>query len=196
MVLYILGGDNMEDAQIVDLYWERNEYALIKTSEKYGKLCFSVAFNILNNHEDSEECVNDTYLEAWEAMPPHRPNFLSAFLAKITRNNAIIRIRFLNRKKRKSIQTDILLSELDECLPSDKSAEDKFDETYVAEIISKYLYSVSQNKAAIFVFRYFFCYSIEDLSAKTGYSQNKITSMLFRMRNELKNQLEKGGINI
>lgn len=186
----------MEDSQIVDLYWERNESALTKTAEKYGKICFSVAYNILNNHEDSEECVNDTYLEAWEAMPPQRPNLLSAFLAKITRNNAINRVRFLNCKKRRSNQTDILLSELEDCLPSNKSAEDKFDEAYVADIISKYLCSISKNKATIFVFRYFFCYSIEELSTKTGYSQNKITSMLFRMRGELKILLEKGGIRI
>ncbi len=129
-------------------------------------------------------------------MPPHRPVSLSAFLAKITRNNAINRIRFNNRKKRKNVGLDILISELQDCLPSDNSAEDKFDEAYVAEIISKYLYSVSKNKAAIFVFRYFFCCSIEELSAKTGYSQNKITSMLFRMRNELKTKLEEGGIKI
>lgn len=186
----------MEDSQIVDLYWERNESALTKTAEKYGKFCFSVAYNILNNHEDSEECVNDTYLEAWEAMPPQRPNLLSAFLAKITRNNAINRVRFLKRKKRRSNQTDILLSELEDCLPSNKSAEDKFDEKYVADIISKYLSSISKNKATIFVFRYFFCCSIEELSQKTGYSQNKIASMLFRMRGELKIQLEKGGIKI
>lgn len=115
----------MEDSQIVDLYWKRNESALTKTAEKYGKFCFSVAYNILNNHENSEECVNDTYLEVWEAMPPQRPNLLSAFLAKITRNNAINRVRFLNRKKRRSNQTDILLSELEVCLPSNKSAEDK-----------------------------------------------------------------------
>lgn len=186
----------MEDSQIVDLYWERSELALKKTAEKYGKLCFSVAYNILNNHEDSEECVNDTYLEAWEAIPPQKPNILSAFLAKITRNNALNRIRFLKRKKRRNGQTDILLSELEDCLPSNKSAEDKFDEAYVADIISKYLSSVSKSKAAIFVYRYFFCCSIEELSAKTGYSQSKIASMLFRMRGELKNQLEKGGVKI
>lgn len=186
----------MEDSQIVDLYWERNESALTKTAEKYGRFCFSVAYNILNNHEDSEECVNDTYLEAWEAMPPQRPKLLSAFLAKITRNNAINRVRFLKRKKRKGDKTDILLSELEDCFPSNKSAEDKFDEAYVAGIISKYLSDVSKNKAAIFVFRYFFCYSIEELSAKTGYSQSKVASILFRMRGELKIQLEKGGIKI
>lgn len=89
----------MDDSRIVDLYWERNESALTKTAEKYGKFCFSVAYNILNNHEDSEEHANDTYLEAWEAIPPQRPNLLPAFLAKITRNNAINRVRFLNRKK-------------------------------------------------------------------------------------------------
>lgn len=115
----------MEDSQIVDLYWKRNESALTKTAEKYGKFCFSVAYNILNNHENSEECVNDTYLEVWEAMPPQRPNLISAFLAKITRNNAINRVQFLNRKKRRSNQTDILLSELEVCLLSNKSAEDK-----------------------------------------------------------------------
>lgn len=135
-------------------------------------------------------------MEAWEAMPPQRPNILSAFLTKITRNNAINRIRYLKRKKRRGNETDILFSELEDCLPSNKSAEDKLDETYVANIISEYLSNVSKNKAAIFVFRYFFCCSIEELSVKTGYSQSKIASMLFRMRGELKIQLENGGIKI
>lgn len=186
----------MEDCQIIDLYWERDEFAITKTAEKYGNLCFSIAYNILNNHEDSEECVNDTYWEAWEAMPPQRPNLLSAFLVKIARNNAINRVRFLKRKKRKSNKANILLSELEDCLPSDKSAEDKFNEAYVVDIISKYLSGLPKSKASIFVFRYFFCYSVEELSVKTGYSQSKITSMLFRMRDELKIQLEKGGLKI
>lgn len=186
----------MEDNQIVDLFWERRETAISETAKKYGKLCFSVAQNILNNHEDSEECVNDTYLEAWNAIPPQRPTVLSAFLAKITRNNALSRIRFLNQKKRKNGKTDVLLSELENCLPSNKSAEDKFDEAYVAEIINKYLSGISKCKASIFVFRYFFCYSIEEISEKTGYSQNKITSMLFRMRGELRKQMIKGGVEL
>lgn len=186
----------MEDNRIIDLYWERNENALTQTAEKYGKLCYSIAFNLLNNNEDSEECVDDTYLSAWNLMPPQRPAFLSAFLAKITRNNAFNRIKYSKRKKRSNSQPDILLSELEECLPSNQSADESLNESYVAELISNYLRSISKNKATLFIFRYFFCYSIDELSAKSGYTKEKITSMLYRMRCELKIKLKEGGVEI
>ena len=184
----------MEDAQIVGLFWERSESGITELAAKYGGLCFRVAYNILENREDSEECVNDTYMSAWESIPPHKPLALSAFAAKLTRNNALNRRRFAARGKRGGGRADVLISELGECVPSADTAEERFDEAYAAAIIGGYLRSVSETKAAIFVHRYFFCCPVEELSARTGYSTAKITSMLFRMRKELRSRLEKGGV--
>lgn len=186
----------MEDVQIVELFWERSERGLTELAAKYGGLCFRVAYNILENREDSEECVNDTYMSAWETIPPHRPSTLSSFAAKLTRNNALNRRRFLRREKRGGGRAELLISELNECVSSENTAEEKFDEAYAAAIIGEYLRSVSGSKAAVFVHRYFFCCTIEELSARTGYSEAKITSMLFRMRNELRKRLEKGGVEL
>ena len=111
----------MEDNQIVDLYWARSEHAISATAEKYGKYCYSIAFNILHSGQDSEECVNDTYLRAWESMPPMRPTRLSAFLGKITRNLSLDRFRRDNAGKRGKGEVPLALEELQECLPADKN---------------------------------------------------------------------------
>lgn len=186
----------MEDAQIVGLFWERSERGLTELAAKYGGLCFRVAYNILENREDSEECVNDTYMSAWETIPPHKPLSLSSFVTKITRNNALNRRRFAGREKRGGGRAEALISELGECVPSADTAEERFDEAYAAAIIGEYLRSISETKAAVFVYRYFFCCSVGELSARTGYSEAKLTSMLFRMRRELRICLEKGGVEL
>lgn len=186
----------MNDNEIIELYWNRSEVAIKKTAEKYEKYCYAIAHNILCNSEDSEECVNDTYLHAWNAMPPHRPNMLSAFLGKITRNIALNRYKHLKRKKRHGEQMAILLSELDECIECDQGVEAEIDNALIARTISDYLYSVPRINSAVFIQRYFFCNSIDDLSKHFNFSNSKITSMLYRMRGELKIILIKEGIEI
>ncbi len=186
----------MDDHQIIDLYWNRNELAISSTAEKYGGYCYTVADNILHSKEDSDECVNDTWLNAWNCIPPQRPNILSSFLAKITRNLAFNRYNFLRRKKRGGGELDILLSELDDCVAARDNVEKGYDEVRTAEVITAFLKEQPKQNAALFVQRYFFCRSISELKKLTGWSQSKITSILYRMRIQLKEQLEKEGITL
>lgn len=191
-----MGGDFLNDNEIIELYWNRSEIAVKKTAEKYGNYCYTIAHNILCNPEDSDECLNDTYLNAWNAMPPHRPNMLSAFLGKITRNIALNRYKHQKRKKRCGEQMAMLLSELDECIECSNRVEDEIENALVARTISDYLYSVPKINSALFIQRYFFCNSIDDLSKRFKFSNSKITSMLYRMRGELKIILSKEGVEI
>lgn len=184
----------MEDEQIIGLYWDRSELAITRTAEKYGGYCFSIADNILHSREDSDECVNDTWLNTWNSIPPQRPNIFSAFLAKITRSLALNRYNYLRRKKRGGGQLDLLLSELDDCVASAYSVERGFDEKKTTEIINDFLRELPKTHSALFVQRYFFCRPIEELKRMSGWSQSKITSMLYRMRIQLKERLEREGI--
>ena len=184
----------MEDAQIVDLYWERNEYALIKTSEKYGKLCFSVAFNILNNHEDSEECVNDTYLKAWETIPPRAPNKLSAYLGKITRNLALGKYRYNNRKKRGEGVNAEVLEELTECIAASENTEDAVEEKLLVDVLNSFLRELPGERRKMFLQRYWYMNSIKEIAAECSVSESKVKMTLLRVRAELKQRLESEGI--
>lgn len=135
----------MDDKQIVDLYWERSETAISETSKKYGKYCRYIAFNILRNDEDSEECVNDTYLRAWNSIPPNRPSVLKTFLGKITRNLSLDRYELLNAKKRNDGQMPLIFDEIQECIPSLDSTEN-----IVEEIATEYGMSESKIKMSLF----------------------------------------------
>lgn len=186
----------MEDDQIIELYWSRSELAISSTAEKYGGYCYAIADNILHSREDSAECVNDTWLNAWNSMPPHRPNILSAFLAKITRSLAFNRYNFLRRKKRGGGELDLLLSELDDCVVSPYSVERGYDEARTAEVIGAFLKELPQTHSALFIQRYFYCRSAKELKRLTGWSDSKIASMLYRMRLQLRERLEKEGITL
>ena len=135
----------MDDKQILDLYWERSEAAISETSKKYGKYCRYIASNILHNDEDSEECVNDTYLRAWNSIPPNRPSVLKTFLGKITRNLSLDRYELLNAKKRKGGQMSLIFDEIQECIPSLDSTEN-----IVEEIATEYGMSESKIKMSLF----------------------------------------------
>ena len=113
----------MDDKRIVDLYWERSETAISETAKKYGRYCHYIAFNVLHNDEDSEECVNDTYLNAWNSMPPHRPSVLKTFLGKLTRNISLNKYKQLTAEKRGNGQMPLIIDELHECLPATESTE-------------------------------------------------------------------------
>ena len=184
----------MDDDKIIDLYWDRSEVAISHTANKYGRYCHYISYNILYNVEDAEECVNDTYLGAWESMPPQRPNNLSTFLGKITRNLSLNRYKFYNAKKRGLGQIELVLSELDDCIPAPDNVAQATDEMILVESIDCFLYNQSDIKQKIFVRRYWYLHPIKNIAEQFEMTENKVTSMLFRMRNELRLYLEKEGI--
>lgn len=184
----------MEDREIIGLYWERSEEAVSATAEKYGGYCRAIAYNILRSDADAEECVNDTYLGAWNAIPPGKPENLAAFLGKITRNTALNRRRQAKTKKRGGGQVELALSELEECVPAVISVEQSMEDSALTAILDRFLYAQEQPKRNIFIRRYWYLSPIRDIAREYGMSQSKVKSMLFRMRKELKATLEKEDI--
>lgn len=186
----------MNDKQIVDLYWERSESALSETANKYGRYCHYIAFNILHNNEDSVECVNDTYLRAWNSMPPHRPNMLSTFLGKITRNLSLNRYEQYTAEKRGFGQTALVLDELENCIPATADVEQIIDETALVEALNRFLASLPKETQKVFMRRYWYLSPIKEIADEYGISESKVKMMLLRSRNNLKMLLEKEGIAI
>ena len=186
----------MKDDEIVTLYWERNEKAIAATEERYGSYCHSIAVNILHNTEDARECVNDTWLGAWKSIPPHRPNRLSVYLGKITRNLSLNRLKHYTAEKRGLGQGELVLSELEECIPGKNSVEQLIEEIDLAKSINRFLYAQPRQKRNIFIRRYWYLCPVRDIAASFGMSESKVTSLLFRMRNELRTHLEKEDIYI
>ena len=186
----------MKDHGIIDLYWERNETAIVRTSEKYGGYCHTISYNILNNDEDAEECVNDTWLGAWKSMPPQRPNNLATYLGKITRNLSLNRLKQYTTEKRSGSQTVLALSELEDCISSSTTVEQIAEEEALVDSINRFLYAQPKQKRNIFIRRYWYLYSIRDIAGTYEMSESKVASMLFRMRSELKTHLEKEGISL
>ena len=140
----------MEDTAIIELYWARNEDALTQTDKKYGPMCRSLAFNILSDRQDSEECVNDTWHRAWDTMPPQRPDSLRAYLGRIVRNLSISRLRKRTAQKRGG-GLDVMLSELEDCLPAASGVEDKLESRELAAAISRWLRTLSPDDRVLFV---------------------------------------------
>jgi RNA polymerase sigma-70 factor (ECF subfamily) len=184
----------MDDQQIIDLYWARSENAISETAEKYGKYCHTIAYHILHNDEDSEECVNDTYLRAWEAMPPQRPHRLSAFLGKITRNLSLDRYKRLAAEKRGSGQVPLALDELLDCVPTGDSAEKTADDLALTESLNRFLGTLSVDSRRIFLRRYWYLTPVKEIAAEASISESKVKMSLLRSRKELKKFLEKEGI--
>ncbi|MDE7297604.1 MAG: sigma-70 family RNA polymerase sigma factor [Lachnospiraceae bacterium] len=184
----------MKDDEIIDLYWERKETAIAATAEKYGKYCHSISYNILHDNEDAEECVNDTWLGAWKSMPPQRPERLSAYLGKITRNLSLNQLKQYAAEKRGLGQAEAALSELEDCIPAETGVEQAIDEMVLAESINQFLREQPEQKRNIFIRRYWYLCPIRDIAENYGMSESKVTSLLFRMRNKLKAHLEKEGI--
>ena len=184
----------MRDHEIIEMYWARNENAIAATAEKYGNYCHTIAYNILHNREDAEECSNDTYLGAWNSIPPQRPNRLSIYLGKITRNLALNRYKRYTAEKRGHGQAELALSALEACLSSEMTVEHDAEENELAAAIDRFLYSKPKLNRNIFVRRYYHLYAIRDIADTYGMSESNVASLLFRMRNELKRFLEKEGI--
>ncbi|MBQ7810085.1 MAG: sigma-70 family RNA polymerase sigma factor [Clostridia bacterium] len=184
----------MEDAKIIELFFSRSEEAITETASKYGKLCFSISGNILGNNEDSEECVNDTYLALWNCIPPQKPSNLMAFISKIVRNLSLKKLDYNLAKKRDSSVTHSL-SELEEILP-DKAISNKFSDDEIGRILSNFLKNEKADSRNVFIRKYWYFDSVEDISKRYKFSESKVKSMLFHTRNRLKKYLIKEGVRI
>lgn len=186
----------MDDKQIVDLYWERSETAISETAKKYGRYCHYIAFNILYNDEDSEECVNDTYLNAWNSMPPHRPSVLKTFLGRLTRNLSLNKYKLLTARKRGRGQIPLVIEELHECLPTAGNTERVVDDIVLADVFNCFLASLPVERRRIFMRRYWYLSPVKEIADDYSISESKVKMSLLRSRGELKHLLEKEGISI
>ncbi len=183
----------MEDKQIVEMYWQRNETAIVESRTKYGAYCGTIANNILHSKEDSEECVNDTWLRAWRSMPPEKPGRLSAFLGKITRNLAIDRYRSNKSKKYGGGQVALCLDELGECIGEEHPIEDRIA---LKELINAFLTGLTDKNRDIFLLRYWYMMPVGEISRKYDVSEGAVKMILQRIRSKLKDYLEKEGVGI
>lgn len=183
----------MDDFQIMELYWQRSEEAIVQTEEKYGPYCYAIARNILETPQDTQECINDTWLAAWNAMPPRRPKILATFLGKITRNLSLDRWRSLHRQKRGGGEVALALEELEGCLSSGDTPEDQLQRKELSQAINAFLATLPQSERQVFLCRYWYLDPIGQISRYTGFSQSKIASMLHRTRKKLAEYLEKEG---
>ena len=184
----------MDDLRIIELYFNRDEQAIKETDTKYGKLCHSIAYNILNNHEDSEEWVNDTYVSVCNTIPPTRPHNFMSFICKIARNLSLKRLEFMKRKKR-SAEIILSLDELAAVLPDERYAPDVSDED-VGKLISKFLRSQEEYVRNVFIRKYFYFDSIREIAKCYSFTESKVKNMLFYTRNKLKDYLIKEGVEI
>ncbi len=183
----------MTDETIVNLYWKRDQTAVEQTQLKYEKFLTGIAYNVLYNHEDSMECVNDTYMGAWKAMPPHRPAILSAFLAKITRRGAIDMVRMRTRGKRVPSEYTTSLAELEECLSNGDTPEAKVEENLLKDLLNQYLKTLPESHRNLFIGRYFYMDSLKTAAEYCGMTEAKAKMVLYRTRQKLKEYLEKEG---
>ena len=185
----------MEDAQIIALYNKRSENAIVESDKKYGSYCFSVANNILNDREDSRECVNDTWLKTWSVIPPQYPERLKLFFAKITRNLSLDRLRTRSRIKRGAGETAMVLEELGECI-SDNNVESDLDFKILAAVINDFLRNIPKRERRMFLQRYFFVESIGKIAKRFGITENACAVILCRTRSKLKKFLEQKGFSV
>ena len=186
----------MEDEEIYQLYWKRNEQAITATHEKYGGWCQGIAYRILNAREESEECVSDTYFTVWNLIPPQKPRIFRAWLGKITRNLALDRYRYLTAEKRGGTETALALEELNSCVSGVQTPEGQLDAKEVTLVIRAFLDGQPEPQRSIFLRRYWHMSSIRDIAAAYSMSESKVTSLLFRQRKQLKTMLEKAGIDL
>lgn len=186
----------MDDTRIIDLYFTRNESAIEETAKKFGPYLNQVAYNILRCREDTEEVVDDTYIAAWNTIPPTVPAVMKHFLSRITRNLAFSRLDHLTAKKRNT-HMDVLLSELDECLPDHRSSMDELMEARQIGIsLNRFLDNLDHTDCRIFVSRYYYGLTIEEIARKLGISQRKVKYRLSCLRKGLRKQLLKEGITV
>ncbi len=186
----------IDDNMIIQMYFDRDETAIKATAEKYGAYCKTIAGNILSTHEDVEECVNDTYLKTWDAIPPNRPSVFRTFLGKITRNTAFDFYKKLNADKRGKGQIAEVLDELAECVSGGSEPEKEYDKKELTAYINSFLGTLTKEKCAIFVRRYWYAESISDMAKRFGKSEGALSVSLNRLRKDLHTYLTERGCEL
>ena len=182
----------MEDEKIVALYWTRDENAIFYTHQKYGRYCYQIAYHILSDREDSEECINDTYLKTWNVIPPTKVQCLQMFLAKITRNLAFDKYRRSKAEKRGGHEISLVLDELSECI-GESSTEKEIHQRQLNEAMNHFVKQLPTRERSVFIRRYFYTESIEEIAAKYELKKNHVYVLLSRSREKLKAYLQKEG---
>lgn len=186
----------MEDHAIIDLFWQRQEQALEESDKKYGGLCRSVAYNILHNREDTEECVNDTWMRAWNAIPPSRPNVLSAFFSRITRNLALDTYKASRAGKRGGGQLPVALEELGDSICTADTVEQDLALRQLTEYLDQFLRQLPQKECCIFLRRYWYLDSTREIAKRYAMPEGSVKSQLSRTRQKLKKALEREGVAV
>jgi len=189
------GYEKMDDQAIIALYWQRDETAIKETDRKYGRFCYNISYNILAVSEDAEECVSETYQKVWNAIPPEKPAAFRAWLGRITRNVSINRWHYKHAAKRYA-GTEMLLSELSDCIPDHKTTDEILESKALSQYISDWLDTLSPQDRNLFVRRYWNCDTLQTLSGSSGISPNKLAGRMFRLRNSLKAYLAEKGAAI
>ena len=183
----------MTETEIVELYWKRDEEALRVTQERYGRYLMKIATQILNDEEDARECVNDTYLAAWNSMPDNRPEHLGLYLGRIVRAKAVDRIRYNASDKRRASEYTVSLEELEEVFSDDRSPEEEIDDAALRDAIRSFLLKQPAQDRKLFLGRYFSFQPLREVASGCGMSESKAKSILFRMRKKLREHLRKEG---
>lgn len=185
----------MDDKKIIELFFARSETAIKETATRYGRFCYSIAFNILANKEDAEESVNDTYYDAWNSIPPHCPDSLSLFLGKITRRISIDRWRNRNAQKRGYGEMPLALDELYQCVSSESDVETELERRRLNQVINAFVHGLPTMEQKVFLCRYWYMDPIRSISKRFGYSESKVKSMLYRTREKLREKLKEEGFS-
>lgn len=186
----------MRDKEIIELYWQRSEHAVSETAAKYGNYCTHIARNILFDISDAEECVNDTWLRTWDAIPPARPNRLSTFLGKITRNLAINQYQKSHAAKRGFGQVPLALSELEACISGTGTPEQTVEDALITQALDTFLAELDETSRKVFVRRYWYLSDTKEIARDYKMSVSKVKSILHRLRAKLREHLEKEGISL
>ncbi|MCR5332255.1 MAG: sigma-70 family RNA polymerase sigma factor [Lachnospiraceae bacterium] len=184
----------MDDSRIIGLFNERSETAISEAEKKYGRYCLSIACNILHDNEDAAECVNDALLGAWNSIPPHAPENLAAFLGKITRNLSLKKWREQSAAKRGGGNTAVSLDELEECIPSGHTIDEHLETEELTGIINSFLAALPDTERRVFLRRYWYFDTVDDICGRFGFGKSKVKMILKRTRDKLRKKLEKEGI--
>ena len=184
----------MEDAKIVDLYWRRDERAIPETESRFGAYCQTVAYNILADDQDAEECVNDTWLGAWNSMPTNRPSVLAPYLAKLTRWISLSRLRERKSLKRGGGELSLALDELTEAVPSEQDVERELERKELQAFLRRFVRGLDETEAQVFLARYWYIASVAEIAEKFGFRESKVSSMLYRTRKKLLRRLKEEGL--
>lgn len=186
----------MEDSEIVELYWKRDEQAIRETEKKYAVYLKRIAANVLYDFEDCKECVNDTYLAAWNSMPEHRPGVLSTYLGKLVRQISIDRFRKNTSKKRHSSEYELSISEMEDCVTAGNSPEEELDVKLLSEAINRFIHTLKAEERHIFIGRYYYFDSVKKIAGYCKSSEAKVKTTLYRLRQKLKDYLVKEGFDL